>query len=203
MKIKFDTRWGKNTINIPINGDSDNGIKVRFDGKWGTNIIDIPIGEEPGNYQGISRLKDKTFTIINRIPESSKSPKIAEWKKYTLTGCDMQSGIFDRTSQTMTYRANTWTAWIGDWWHYREPDWLDGGYYALNDKTLYYTANAGDLLIFSDIPDNAPKSEQEFQALVTKYKNAGGILSSVQAFINYKPNGTPWRTNHIEIVKEG
>ena len=55
MKIKFDTRWGKNTINIPINGDSDNGIKVRFDGKWGTNIIDIPIGEEPGNYQGISR----------------------------------------------------------------------------------------------------------------------------------------------------
>ena len=101
----------------------------------------------------------------------------------------------------MIYRANSWTAWIGDWQHYREPDWLDGGYYTLTDKTLYYTANAGDLLIFSDIPDAVPASEQEFQALVTKHKNAGGILSSVQAFINYKQNGTPWRTNHIEIVK--
>ena len=182
-------------------------VKVGFDVKWGHNEIEIPINQGQPIYQdsgkGLSRLKDKTFTIINRIPTSASNAQIIKWKKHTLQNCDMQDGIFDKSNQTMVYKANTWTAWLEDWKHFKSPNWLEGGYYILADdeKDDYYTANVGDLLIFGDIPDLAPVSEQEFQKLVAKYKNMGGQLTSSEAYVNYRPNGTPWRTNHIEIIK--
>lgn len=45
----------------------------------------------------------------------------------------MQNGIYDRTSGSMVYKANTFTAYINDWEVYRPPNWLDGGYYVLSD----------------------------------------------------------------------
>lgn len=182
-------------------------IKVEFDVKFGKNKIEIPINQGKPIYldsgSGLSKLKDKTFTIINRIPTSASNAQIIGWKKHTLHNCDMQDGIFDKSSQAMIYRANTWTAWLDKWDKYKAPNWLDGGYYSLADdeKDNYFTANVSDLLIFGDIPDLAPTNEKEFQTLVTKYKNMGGQLTSSEAYINYRPNGTPWKTNHIEIIK--
>lgn len=180
-------------------------MKVSFDVRYGRNVIDIPLYPEPKTQGGgnLSDLKDKTFTIINRIPTSANNPQISKWIKSVLMKCDMQDGIFDKTSQTMVYKAHTWTAWVADWQRYKAPHWLDDGYYALADdeKSEFYTVNAGDLLIFSEIPDSAPTSEQEFQQLAAKYKNTGGILTASEAYINYRPNGTPWRTNHIEIIR--
>lgn len=148
-----------------------------------------------------SNLKNKTFTIINQIPQSAAVATKKAWKKSTVKDCGMINGIIDRTTGTMIYKANTFTAFIGDWKKYRAPDWLDGGYYALSDKDKYFTVNVGDLIVFSDIPDLAPTTIQEFQALVTKYKDNGGTVSSAQAYINYKSDGTPWKTNHIEAIK--
>ena len=148
----------------------------------------------------LSKLMNKTFTIINRIPTSDRNAHIAEYKKYTLYGCDVQDGFFDKSSGTMVYKSNVWTAWVGDWQHYKPPTWTDGGYY--NDaKDGYYTANNGDLLIFADIPDAAPTNEQEFQKLTVKYKNMSGLIITARAYINYKANGKPWKTNHIELTK--
>ena len=103
----------------------------------------------------------------------------------------------------MVYKANTFTAYIYDWEQYKSPNWLNGGYYALADKDKgnYFTVNIGDLIVFADIPDTVPTTLQEFQTLVTKYKDNGGTVSSAQAYINYKSNGTPWKTNHIEAIK--
>ena len=69
------------------------------------------------------------------------------------------------------------------------------------DKGNFYTANVGDLIIFADIPDEVPETISEFTALTQKYKDIGGIISGVNVFINYKPDGTPWKTNHIELIK--
>lgn len=151
----------------------------------------------------MSNLADKVFTIINQIPESSGTAAKAAWKIHRLTHCGKDSGIYDASSGTMNYRGNTWTAYIYGWEKYKRPDWLDGGYYALSDdeQDTYFTANVGDLLIFADIPDAAPTTIQEFNALVNKYKDLGGTITKADAYIRFKADGTPWKTNHIELIK--
>ena len=117
--------------------------------------------------------------------------------------CGKKDGLYDKTSGAMVFKANTWTAFVYDWEQYRKPLWTDGGYYALSDadKGGHFTVNVGDLLIFAEIPDAVPKTLQEFNALRDKYKDSGGIITGSEVYINYKPNGAPWRTNHIEIIK--
>ena len=114
----------------------------------------------------------------------------------------MVSGIYDKSTGNMVYKANTFTAYLKDWQNYREPNFSEHGYYSIyqTEKTLY-TANVGDLVVFRDIDDPAPATLKEFNDLRTKYANEGGILTTVEAFINYNNDKTPWRTNHIELIK--
>ena len=152
---------------------------------------------------GLAKLNGNTFTIINQIPTSSTVATKTAWKKYTLTDCGKRDGLYDKSSDTTAYKANTWTAYIHNWQQYKPPTWLDGGYYTLTDieKTKYYTANTGDLLIFADITDNVPITLQEFNALRDKYKDMGGIITGQEVYANYEPNGTPLKTNNIELIK--
>lgn len=151
----------------------------------------------------LSNLNHETFTIINQIPQAPNIATKIKWKKFTLKGCDRRDGLYDKSSGTMVYKANSFTAYISDWQHYKDHTWLDGGYYALADvdKSGYFTANVGDLIIFADIPDETPTTIAEFTALTQKYKDIGGLISGVNVYINHKPDGTPWKTNHIELTK--
>lgn len=151
----------------------------------------------------LSNLKNQTFTIINQIPKNAETATKTAWKKKVLRGCGMQSGIFDKTSSSMIYKANTFTAYISDWRGYKAPNWLDGGYYALSDKDKanYFTVNVGDLIVFAQVSDPEPTTLQEFNAMVLKYKDNGGTITGTNAYINFKPDGTPWKTNHIEAIK--
>jgi len=155
------------------------------------------------NMPGMSNLGGQVFTIINQIPQSSAVSTKVKWKKFRLSDCGKRDGLYDRSSGTMAYRANTWTAFINDWKNYKAPTFLDGGYYALDDewKDQYFTANVGDLLIFADIPDEAPTTIQEFNQLRDKYRDIGGPITSAEVYINFKADGTPWKTNHIELVR--
>lgn len=181
-------------------------IKIEFDVKYGKNTIEIPINAGDKQFldcgRGLSNLFDKTFTIINQIPTSETvSTKIA-WKKHIISKCDVAEGIYDKSSGTMVYNANTFTAYLKNWEKFREPNFSENGYYYLynTDDTLY-TASVGDLLILREIQDPEPTSAKEFNALRTKYSNEGGILTGKESFLNYRPNGTPWKTNHIELIK--
>lgn len=151
----------------------------------------------------LSNLCEDIFTIINQIPASQTVATKVAWKQYRLTNCGKRDGLYDKSSGTMVYRANTWTAYIHDWEKYKNPNWLTGGYYALPDgkKAEFYTVNVGDLLIFADITDSVPTTLQEFSALRDKYKDCGGIITGVEAYISYKPDMQPWQTNHIEVIK--
>lgn len=151
----------------------------------------------------LSNLNSETFTIINQIPQAPNVATKVRWHKYKLQNSDKKDGIYDKSSGTMVYKANSFTAYLQDWQHYKAPTWLDGGFYAMADvdKQGYYTANTGDLLIFADIPDETPTTVAEFTALTQKYKDIGGLISGVNVCINYKPNGEPWKTNHIEVIK--
>lgn len=156
----------------------------------------------PSRKGKLSNLTDKTFTIISQIPTSTTvSTKIA-WVKRVIKGCDKTDGIYDKSTGTMVYKANSFTAYLSDWQNYREPNFSDNGYYSLygTDDKLY-TATAGDLIIFGEIDDPAPNNAQEFNNLRNKYANNGGILTGAEAFINYRGDGKPWRTNHIELIK--
>ena len=151
----------------------------------------------------LSDLNGQVFTIINQIPQSQTVATKTAWKKHTLTDCGKRDGLYDKSSGTMLYRANAWTAYIQNWQRYKKPNWLDGGYYALteDEKEEYFTVNVGDLLIFADIPDAAPATLQEFNVLRDKYKDMGGVITGAEVYISYKPNGTPWATNHVEAIK--
>lgn len=150
-----------------------------------------------------SNLFSETFTIINQIPQSQTVPTKVKWKKHFISMCDRRDGIFDRSSGTMAYKANAWTVWCKDWEKYRPPIWTAEGYYTLGDdeKDNYFTANVGDLVVFAEIPDVVPTTVQEFQELVTKYRENGGTITQAQSYINYRADNTPWATNHIEMIK--
>ena len=150
----------------------------------------------------LSNLFDKTFTVINQIPTSTTVATKIAWVKHTISGCDVLSGIYDKSTGNMVYKANTFTAYLKDWQNYREPNFSEQGYYSIyqTEKTLY-TANVGDLVVFREIDDPAPTTLKEFNDLRTKYANEGGILTTVEAFINYHNDKTPWRTNHIELIR--
>lgn len=196
--IEFDLKYGKNEITFPVN----NGTVV-FDVKYGYNEIEIPVINVEKPIAGLSDIDNDVFTIINQIPQSQNVATKRAWAKRTLYGCGKRDGLFDKSSGTMIYKANAFTAYITDWEHYRAPKWLDDGYYAIADadKHDYYTANVGDLIIFADIPDEAPTTVAEFTVLTQKYKDIGGIISGVNVYVNKKPDGTPWKTNHIELIK--
>ncbi len=151
----------------------------------------------------MSDLFSETFTIINQIPQSQTVATKVKWKKHFISNCDRRDGIFDRSSGTMVYKANAWTVWCKDWQSYKPPLWINGGYYTLADdeKEDNWTANVGDLIVFAEIPDVEPTTVQEFQALVTKYKDYGGTITQAQSYINFRADGTPWKVNHIEMIK--
>ncbi len=151
----------------------------------------------------MSNLFSETFTIINQIPASQTNPAKVKWKKHFITMCDRRDGIFDQSSGKMAYKANSWSVWCKDWEHYKPPIWTADGYYTLGDdeKDNYFTANVGDLVVFAEIPDVEPVNIKEFNDIVNKYRDNGGTITSAQSYINYKPDGTPWATNHIEMIK--
>ena len=183
-----------------------NTTKISFNVKYGRNTIEIPVntGKAYGESSPeLSNLNNQVFTIINQIPTSQGVATKTAWKKYRLDNCGKKDGLYDKSNGTMAYKANTWTAFIYNWQQYKPPLWVDNGYYTLTDeeKADYFTANVGDLVIFSDVFDDAPTTTQEFNALRDKYKDMGGIITGAEEHINYKPNGTPWKTNHIECIK--
>ncbi len=151
----------------------------------------------------LSNLHGGTFTLINQIPQSSNESRKTAWIKHTLPVCGKVDGLYDKSSNQMYYKSNTWTAYINHWERYRPPLWIDGGYYSLPDaeKSNAYTVGIGDLLIFADIPDDVPKTIAEFNALRDKYKDCGGVVTGCEVYVQYKPDGSPWKTNHIEVIK--
>ena len=183
-------------------------IKVGFDVKFGHNEIELPINTGEKVYHdnapaGLSDLNDCVFTIINQIPKSADNPQAAAWVVHKIEHCGKKNGLYDKSSGQTFYRTGTWTAYIHSWQNYKPPTWLSDGYYALSDdeKAEYFTINTGDLIIFGDAPDDVPKTMAEFQSMVTKYRNYGGTVTGSEVYIKYKPNGQPWKTNHIEVIK--
>ena len=181
-KIEFNVKYGKNTVEIPVNG-----------GKLYADRAPT----------GLSDLNTDVYTIINQIPASSTSAAKTAWKKHFLTKCDKKEGLYDQSKEAMVYDANAFTVFCGNWQDYRKPLFVDGGYYALpeDEKERYFTVRPKDFIIFAKVDDAAPETTAEFMALKNKYADYGGEITGAEVYINYHPDGTPWRTNHIEIIK--
>lgn len=138
----------------------------------------------------LSNLSGSVFTLINQFTADGTQ----KYTKHILKNCGKREGIYDKSSGQMFYKAGTWTAYIKDWEKYKPPAEYNG-------EENRYTVNVGDLLIFADIADVAPTDFKGFNALRDKYKNCGGIVTGVEVYINYKPDGTPWKTNHVEVIR--
>lgn len=142
-------------------------------------------------------------TIINQIPTSQTNKTKVAWKKHIITMCDIRNGLYDRMSDTMIYKAGSWQVITKEWATYLSPTWISGGYYTIPDvnKNKYYTIGVGDLLIFGEIQDPEPTNSTEFGELRSKYENNGGIITGHEVYMHFKQDGTPWKTNHVKIIK--
>lgn len=142
-----------------------------------------------------------TYTIINQVPVSADTATKNVFIKNKISHCCRRSGIYDKSSETIIFKRDSWTVRSKDWKRFRQPTFENGGYYSLNDKSGCFTANSGDLLIFAEINDPAPESIAEFKALADKYKGMGGVITGTEVFINYRSDGKPWETNHIKFIR--
>ena len=151
----------------------------------------------------MTKLFTDKCTIINQIPTSQTNRAKIAWKKHVITQCDIRNGFYDRSTDTMVYKAGSWEVLTKDWAKYLSPTWVDGGYYTVPDidKDSYFTVGVGDLLIFAEISDPVPTNTTEFNELRSKYENMGGIITGHEVYMHFKPNGSPWNTNHIKIIK--
>lgn len=145
----------------------------------------------------------ETFTIINQIPTSATNPAKIVWKVSKIKRCSRHNGIYDQSAGGMGYKADAWTVRCKEWQSYRPPMWTENGYYTIPDdeKSAFYTASVGDLVVFADISDPAPTSVAEFNALVQKYRNNGGVLTAAESYVHHDAAGIPWETNHIKMVR--
>lgn len=177
-------------------------IKVSFNVKYGKNVIDIPINTGQKTYidnapTGLSELNGNTYTIINRVPLNNNSSK--KWVKHLLTNCGKKDGIYDKSQETMIYKNNTFTVYCNNWQEYLMP----AQYYNLSEaeQEEYYTAAPKDLIIFAPIEDTAPISTVEFETLKKKYSSQCAEITGVEIYVQYHNDGSPWRTNHIELIR--
>lgn len=145
----------------------------------------------------LSNLCDKTFTLINQIPQSQTNKKKIAWHKHTLTKCDVVGGVYDRSQHTLIKTSGEYTAYIKDWERYIPAQ----QYYNMSDCSDKFTIAKGDLIIFSDIPEDAPSDGDSFDLLVDKYSGNCMTVSDFELYINYRSDGKPWKTNHIEVIK--
>lgn len=143
----------------------------------------------------------KTYTIINQIPTSATNSEKVAFKIHKLQNCFKRNSVQSASSNTLVYNNNSFTTFCYDWQHYKEPTFLDGGYYAIEDKSNYFTVNTNDFIVFADIEDAEPTGIAEFEALKQKHKDIGGVITGKEVFINFDENDEPLQTNHIEIIK--
>lgn len=144
----------------------------------------------------LSNLYDKTFTIINQIPESPKSKRKVGWKMFKLTGCDVVGAKYDRSQGTIGLESGAHNVYIKNW-----QDYCPSADFYETLPAGKYTLARGDLIIFEDIDIAAPTSVEEYDSLIEKYVDTSLTVSDFEVFVNYKRNGMPWRTNHIEVMK--
>ena len=144
----------------------------------------------------LSNLCGKTFTIINQIPESDNRRKKVAWRMRKIKNCGKVGGVYDRSSGTMVKTSGEYTVYI------KEPEsYVSPAEYYASDNTDKFTLGKGDFIIFDDVDDAVPKNGDEYDALIDKYSDNGMTVSDFEIYINHKPDGTPWKTNHIEVIK--
>lgn len=181
-------------------------IKVPFTVRYGQNVLDIPINGGKAYADaapnGLSDLSGNTFTLINQVPQSAGDPSVRIWVKRRIKGCQKRDGLYAGANDHTVFDKSAFTVFCNSWQSYRPPLFTDGGFYALSDtaKEPFFTVNPRDFIIFADVADNAPQSNAEFAALKKKYAGMGGVITGAEVYVQYKPNGTPWRTNHIEMT---
>lgn len=108
------------------------------------------------------------------------------YAKHVLKRCMKTGGRYDKTTHAMINVPGIYTAYIGDW-----EDFCGGK----------YTLSKGDLIVFENVPDSAPQSSDDFDALADKYNDGsrGMIIANVSENVLFD-GGTPWSINHIEVT---
>lgn len=147
----------------------------------------------------LTNLFDKTFTVINQIPKSNFSGQKVSWEKHVLKGCACTGGIYDKSKKAISLSGGKFTVYIKNVEKFKPPCFAekaeDGYYSAPRDKRAdFFTLGKGDLIVFDIIPDEVPKSVEEYDALIEKYGTNMMTVSGYEVF-----NVKDWRTNHIEV----
>lgn len=149
---------------------------------------------------------DKVITIFNFVPTAQGSAEFGSCFKTVIKSAHFSSLTSAGNEGVMKADGTETSVYIKDISKYLPPHFGYGGFYNENvAKADCWTANIGDLVVFSEALDDVPNSFIEWKKLKDKYKvTGGGVISSAPSLLKrYFEDGTPFLINHLEFVCGG
>lgn len=123
-------------------------------------------------------LFNKKVTIYNDISEDKVNHR--RWDKKTINKCNIQGGHITETDGTIANIVNAKNVITKDISRYKP--YIEYSKLPENVRGDYFTAKAGDFIVFSEV-DDIVTTAQEFSQLQQKYKDSGIKVTSFSANI--------------------
>lgn len=121
------------------------------------------------------------FTSKVTIYNDISIDKIRRFERFVIDKCQITGQLVENNSSTIRKVVNADTVITKDIKHYKSPvEYLK---LAETERGKYYTAQAGDFVVFGEV-DDIVSNVSEFAQLQTKYKDCGIKITSVSANIN-------------------
>ena len=117
-------------------------------------------------------------TIYNDISADAVNPR--RFDRFVIDKCNIQGGIVSKADGTIENIVNAVTVITKDVEHYKQP--IEYAKLPVDIKEEYYTVQAGDFLVLSEVDDIVTTS-REFAELQNKYSDNGIVVRSVSANI--------------------
>ena len=157
MKIEFDVKYGKNTIEIPI-----------------------PEGTKPAFVKsGMTDLWNSKVTIFNDIEAWGETPR--SFERFVIDKCQVSEKCVDKADGTVRNDVNVKTVITKYVKQYKTP--VEYVKLSKEERANFYTVQAGDIIVLGEIEDVVTNAK-DLQNLQRKYEGNCFKVTSVSAYIN-------------------
>lgn len=158
MKVGFNVKYGRNEIDIPVEGylkslkDHSLGLKNKFTDK---------------------------ITIYNDIPADDVN--LRHFDRFVIDKCLIYNQISEGADGTIQRIVNSQNVITKDVEHYKSPsEYKELPEY---EKSNYYTVQIDDFVVLGEV-DDVVTTSREYQQLQERYSDNGFLVTAVNASIH-------------------
>lgn len=157
-------------------------MKIEFDVKYGKNTIEIPIHEvaKPAFVKsGMTDFWKSKVTIFNDIEAEGDNPR--RFDKFVVEKCQITEQRVDKADGTVRSVVNVKTVTTKDVNRYKSP--VEYAKLPIEERANFYTVQAGDIIVLGEIEDVVTNAK-DLQNLQRKYEGNCFKVTSVSVYIN-------------------